>query len=128
MIRVIFTLIIITFWLPAVLFLSTDNYRLSPLMSSYGMATFLIGLLVLTPLTFCCISINCVKLWKFMLAASIIGTSWAFALTVSILIEFRVLIFTAVLCSAHAMVFWVIALWKNPVFIIAINKRRNLLR
>jgi hypothetical protein len=126
MLRVIFTLIVITFLFPASIYLLIENYIISPFTTIYGLVAFLFGLLVCIPLTFCCIALKWVKPWQFMLAGSIIGIVWSIKLG-ALRVEFLALVGTAIFCSALTFVFWVLAFWKNPEFTHAVKEAQQVI-
>jgi len=104
MLRVIFTLIGITFLFPGSIF----------------------GLLVCMPLTFCCIALQWVKPWQFLLAGSIIGFVYSIKLT-ALRVEFLSLGGAAIFFSTLTFVFWVLAFWKNPEFTYAVNEAQQII-
>ncbi len=124
MLRVIFTLIGITFLFPASIYLLIDNNIVSPFTTIYGLVAFLFGLLVCMPLTFCCIALQWIKPWQFMLAGSIIGIVWSIKLD-ALKLEFLALVGTVIFCSALTFVFWVLAFWKNPEFTYAVKEAQQ---
>jgi len=113
MLRVIFTLITITLWFPILLLVTRIHFP--ALMVYYGITTFLIGLLILIPLVCCYIQLKWVRLWQFMVVSSIVGVGWACALSRS-KIEFQLLTVIAATCCAHAIIFWLVAFWRNAAF------------
>jgi hypothetical protein len=112
MFRVIFALIVVTYLVPALLFIKYDKVSIGVWLA--GIVATVIALLVNIPLISFFIKLKLFKLWHSLLAGAIIGTVLSLVIYKSMLDQN--IIFLAIIGSMHTCIFWLLAFWKNPSF------------
>lgn len=109
MFRLVFALIVVTYLIPALLFIKYNGPTIGVWLT--GIVATVITLLVNAPLIAFCIAFKLFKLWQSLLAGAIIGG--AFSLCIG---NFQNIVFFAIIGSLHTFLFWLLAFWNNSAF------------